>query len=156
MRYKLFLAVLCIVVFASTAFAAQPGYDNPVVDISSLKQPGLWEITREAVNGNTAVNPNARTVCVTAESLRDVLNSSGGKRWNVTSYDLDGNHLHVNMERTVHVTLKTGQLTVDSDIFFDSPTTSHSVLESTSEFDSGKKTMRQRLKARRVGDCKDP
>lgn len=153
MSYKLLLSALCSVAFASTAFAAQPTYANPVVDISGLKQPGLWEVTRVAVNGTTSVDPRAHTVCVTVESLRDVLNSSGGQRWNVTSYDLDGNHLHVNMQRTVYVTLKTGQLTVVSDIFFDSPTASHSVLESTSEFGSGKKTMRQKLKAKRVSDC---
>lgn len=151
MKTKRMLSILCGVMLMPAAFAAGPVRHNPVIDISSLEQTGLYRTTSITTSGGVAEKPDTGTECVTPAEVHDFLNSEASGGVKVTSWKLDGHHLHVKgywMARDKEAG------TITYDLFFDSPTESHGIMKMAVRMGAIKDDMTIKLKAHRIGACK--
>lgn len=141
------LGALCLgLALSAGAFAAasrNAAHKNPVIDVSGLSRPGLWQNTSTiTVAGQTHTSTD--TQCVTEAQLEDVLNNSGSDVMpTVTDYSLHGNHLHL--------TGTMGQASFDRDITFDDRDHRHG--STTVKSPSGR-ILEGKSTGQRVGPCK--
>jgi len=129
------------------ALAAPAARANPVVDISALLRLGLYQTSSIMAPEDTTREPEIGTACVTAASLQDFSNEPG-ERIRITSYRLDGNHLHA---RGQWISAGKAIGTVVEDLVFDNSTRMHATVTMLVH---GKHPFSMRLKfaSRRIGD----
>lgn len=140
----LFAGGLCLgLIVPLGAWAATAKADNPVVDLSNLMAPGLWQTTTVNTVNGAAGKPSTDTGCITAQDLRDFLNQGDTAQTKIEEYSLKGKHLYVKGSGT------NVPMSFQEDIYFESRDQMHGTVTLTQTGDSSA-TMTTEINSRRI------
>ncbi|MGH8428081.1 MAG: DUF3617 domain-containing protein [Gammaproteobacteria bacterium] len=148
MRATIFAALCLGLAIPTAAPAVGPTGKNPVLDLSSLIQPGEWAFaTTIEVNGKPQPAEQDSS-CIKPGDVRDFLNQADSPTSVVEHYRLDGNHLHLTGDWIVSGR-KTG--TIEYDMIFDDRDRSHGSMKVVTTRNAI--TTAMKIEAHRIGAC---